>query len=91
MKQIFLLASSDAKWLTHKREEVIDQFVPKEMRDENLREQAVLLEAIAAAPLKDELCLQRSKIERHRPAHEGVEILERNRRRVKRMQRPERF
>ena len=38
MKQIFLLASSDANWLTHKREEVIDQFVPKEMRDENLRE-----------------------------------------------------
>jgi hypothetical protein len=38
MKQIFLLASSDAKWLTNKREEVVDQFVPKEMRDENLRE-----------------------------------------------------
>lgn len=38
MKQIFLLVTSDAKWLTHKREEIIDQFVPREMRDENLRE-----------------------------------------------------
>ena len=54
-------------------------------------EQQVVLEAVAAAPAAHELLLQRGKIEPHRTAQEGIEILERNRQRVAQMERAQRL
>ena len=37
-KQIYLIHSSDAAWVGRRREQTIDELVPREMREENLRE-----------------------------------------------------
>src|SRR5438105_2819494 len=50
------------------------------------REQRVLLEAVAATAAGDELGLQAFEIEPDRPAEEDVQVLERNVRRVRKMQ-----
>ncbi len=47
-----------------------------------MREQQVLLEAIAAAAAVDELCLQRSQIEPDRPLEQRIEVLEGDRLRL---------
>jgi hypothetical protein len=38
MKQIYLIVSSDARWVTQQRNDLIGDLLPKEMRDENLLE-----------------------------------------------------
>lgn len=38
MKQVYLIHSSDAKWVTRQREALIDDIVPREMREESLLE-----------------------------------------------------
>ena len=60
-------------------------------RGERVLEQQILLEAIAAAAALHELVLERVEIEPHGHAGERVEILERNRERVMRLQRAQRL
>ena len=43
---------------------------------ERALEQQVVLVAITATPLRDELLLQRLDVERHRPAQQRIQILE---------------
>ncbi|HUT25568.1 MAG TPA: hypothetical protein VM492_14590 [Sumerlaeia bacterium] len=38
MKQIYLIHSSDARWVTQQRESLIDELVSRDMRDQNLSE-----------------------------------------------------
>jgi len=38
MKQLYLIYSSDAKWVTRRCEALIDELMPREMRDQNLLE-----------------------------------------------------
>jgi hypothetical protein len=38
MKQLYLIYSSDAKWVTRRREALIDELMPREMHDQNLLE-----------------------------------------------------
>lgn len=38
MKQIYLIASSDARWVAHQRGGLVNDLVPSQMRDENLLE-----------------------------------------------------
>ena len=54
-------------------------------------EQQVVLEAIAAAPVAHEFPLQRRLIEPNGPAQERVEILERDRQRVPKVERAQRL
>lgn len=52
MKQVYLIASLDAKWVTQEREKLISRLVPEEMRDENLLE---LIPGNSSHGLKDVL------------------------------------
>ena len=59
-------------------------------RFEHRLEERVLLEAIAAAPAGDELCLKRRKIERNGAAEQRVEVFKDDCGRMQRMERAER-
>jgi len=50
-------------------------------------EQRVVLETVAAASVADELVLQAREVETDRPPQQDVDVLERDRRRVRQMER----
>jgi hypothetical protein len=54
-------------------------------RSKGVIQEEVLLEAVAAAPIAHQLLLQRGGIEANRPSEQGIEVLERNRPRVARV------